>query len=282
VSQRIRMLINNLWDTATLNVPVGTEISTLPITHTQVNENSKTAVIAPNVTHTSAVTFTMPNFVLASGLVIYRHWLSNAARWRLELYDGDDQTGNLVYDSGLIDCVETKRFDEIQWFIDPMIASPFDAWPFRFSNLWFEQVFFKSGRLSIVDPTARNGVHEFDRIYLGSVIEPSVNFRYGHSHQWFSGEQKERTVSGSNRGNKRQSKRKFNFDLAYTNERERPLFSEAVRKMGINTDWFISMFPESGGQKEIEYAMSCTFVTQPPVTGDFYNNYLIPISVEEA
>jgi hypothetical protein len=143
-------------------------------------------------------------------------------------------------------------------------------------------VFFKSGRLSIVDASARNGVHEFDRIYLGSVIAPAVNFDYGHVHQWFSGAQKERTVGGSNRGNKRQSKRKFKFDLSWISERERPLFSEAVRKTDITDDWFISMFPEAGGQKEIEYAMSCTFTSQPSITGNFYNNYLIPVEVEEA
>jgi hypothetical protein len=282
MSQRIRMIINNLWDTATLNVAVGTEIGSLPITHSQQYGRSKTSVIVPNISDTSAIEFDLPGLTLASGLVIYRHFLSSVAKWRLELFEEAGQTGTKVFDSTLIDCVQTKTLGDLDWLVDPLVASTFDDWPYKFSQLWFDGVFFQSGRLTIVDAEAANGVHEFDRIYLGTVLQPGVNFDYGHQHAWDSTENSQRAVSGSSFGAQRPTFRKLAFNLAWIDELERPHFSEANRKVGKNRDWFISMFPEQGGQKELEYAMACKYTTIPAITGNFYNNYSIPISVEEA
>lgn len=281
MSQRIRMLINNIWDSATAAVTLGTEIASLPITHTQKKGRSNTAVIVPSITDTSVVEFDMPNFSFASAFVMYRHWLSNSAKVRLELYNESNQSGDLVYDSGLIDAVETKTFAEMNWFVDPLVASPFDNWPYRFTNLWFNRVFFKSGRLSIVDENARGNVHEIDRIFMGDVIKPDVNFAYGHEFAWRSDEEQKRSVGGSVFTTEREKWREFSFDLNWITEAERPLFSEAIRQVSTSKDWFISMYPESGGQKEMEYAMSCSFLSIPALNHNFHNNYNAKYSVRE-
>lgn len=280
--KKLRMLVKNLWDDATLTVATGEPVPTLPLEHSQTYGRSKTAAVVPDEAGTSVTAFDCPELTLASGLVLYRHWLSNIAQWRLELFDEPGQAGNCVFDSALVECTPTKTLGEIDWLVDPLVSSVFDNWPHKYSQLWFEAVFFQSGRITIVDTEARDGMHEFDRIYLGQVFSPTFNFSYGHQHQWLSSEAQRKTSAGSTFATARQRYRQLTFSLDYLSEQERPHLSNAIAQVGIAKDWFISMFPEQAGQKEIEYAMACKFNTTPAMTGTFFNNYTAPITVQEA
>jgi hypothetical protein len=276
------MLINNLWDTATVTVSVGSVIPTLPIANTQRKGRAYTAAIVPNISNTTVIDFTLPNFALASGLVLNRHWLSNASEVRFELFNEDDQTGEQVIDTGFVQAVQLKTLAEMNWFVDPLVASPFDTWPHKFTNIWFERTFFKSGRITIVDANARDGLHEIDRIFLGDVFQPKVNFSYGNDFSYQSTETQKQAVSGSFFGTQREKYREQEFTLAWVSESERPRLADALRDAGTSLDWFVSLYPEAGGQKEIEYAMACTFKVPPTVNHDFYNNYRTSFSVVEA
>jgi hypothetical protein len=278
----VRMLINNEWDIATPTVTTGTEVSTLPIEHSQVYGRSKTAAITPDETGESVIEFDLPALTLASGLVLYRHWLSNLAEWRLELFNEAGLAGDLVFDSDFVECTPTKTLGELDWLVDTLVASVFDKWPHKYSQLWFDGVFFQSGRLTIRDTEAHDGLHEFDRIYLGRVFSPTFNFSYGHSHQWLSNAQQRNTAAGSSFAVSRERFRQITFSLDYILDVERPHLSEAIRDVGIAKDWFISMFPETGGKREIEYAMSCKFTANPVLSGTFFNNFTAPFSIKEA
>ena len=281
MSQRIRMLINNLWDTAAINVTTGTEIPTLPITHSQQYGRSKTAAITPT-NNQSVIHFNLESLSLVSGLVIYRHWFSVSAKWRLELFDGENQSGNQVYDSQQQEMTKTKTLGELDWLTDNLVASALDEWPYKFSQLWFMPVFAFSGRLTLTDANPRDGLHEFDRVYLGNVIQPSINFDYGHSHNWITQSTQKTTAGGSIYAVEKPATRQFQFNLSHINESERPHFSESIRKVGLNRDWFISMFPELGGQKEMEYAMACKFTSLPALAGNYHNNFTTTFNVKEA
>jgi hypothetical protein len=278
---RIRMLVKNLWDIAALTLEQGGAVGTLPLSNSQRYGKSLTAAITPAAGN-SAVVFTLPEMSLASGLVIYRHWLSNAGKWRVELFDGPNATGTKVYDSALLDAVATKSLGELDWLVDPLIASPFDAWPFKFSQHWFAPQFFRSGRLTISDADGRDGLHEFDRIYLGQVFEPTVNFSWGVGHQWQSTERQYVTAAGSVFANERIKTREIKFTLDHLSELERPHLSAAIRTVGLSKDWFISLYPEAATVKEIEYAMSCKFTSLPGLTNTHFNNYAAPFAVREA
>lgn len=278
---RLRMLIHNIWDECTAQVALGTEAPLLPITNTQTYGRSKTAAITP-VDGVSVITFNCPELTLTSGLVLYRHFLSNLATWRLELFDEPDLGGGLVYDSGTLDCVPTKTLGDLDWLVDPLVASAFDTWPFKFSQLWFDGIWHQSGRITITDAEPRDGVHEFDRIYLGRVFEPRFNFSYGHEHAWQSSSPTRRTAAGSQFAALRPLSRQFAFSLDYLNELERPRLSAAIQRAGLARDFFISMFPDWGGQKEIDYAMSAKFADLPPLIGSHHNNFLSKLTVKEA
>lgn len=274
MSNNIRMLMVNQWDRAEISVSTGTVVPTLPLVNSQRYGRSRTSAITPNSNGISAMQFNMPEFNIIDGLVLYRHWLSNSAQWRIELFEDLNCTGNKIYDSGFVDAVPAKNLGELEWLADPLVATIFEAWPFKFSQLWLDEwVSCWSGRITLKDVDARDGIHEFDRIYIGQTVQPSVNFDYGHQHEWQSNEQHKRSVAGSVYAAPKERLRRFTFDVNHVNEEERPHFSNGIRYVGMSKDWFVSMFPSNGGQKEVEYAMSCKFTQLPALTGSAYNTY---------
>jgi len=282
MSQNVRMIIDNLWDSAALSVTAGTIVPTLPISHSQKYGRSKTAAITPDSNHQSVITFNLASLSLVSGLVFYRHWLSVGATWRLELFDGIDQGGESVFDSGDIEMIPTKTLGELNWLTDNLVASAMDDWEYKFSQLWFGPAFAFSGRLTITDADSQDGLHEFDRVYLGHVIQPQFNFNYGHQHQWQSRTIQKQTAGGSIYGVEKATRRQLTLELAHIREEERPHLSNAIRKVGLHRDWFISMYPEHGGIKELEYAMACKFDSLPGLDGNYHHNYRTTFSIQEA
>lgn len=277
----LRMLINNLWDTATAQVTTGAALPTLGLGNSQEYGRSKNAAIVP-VNGVSVITFDLQTYSYISGLVMYRHLLTNGATWRLELWAEAGQSGEKVYDSGTIETVETKNFEDWRFLEDPLIASLFDEWPFRFSHIWFNEVFALSGRITLVDAEVPGGLHEFNRIYLGSVLSPEYNMDYGHTHQLTNKEAAVETVGGNSYVSPKQSSRQFAFTLSWISDDEWPKFAAAVQEVTTSKDWFISLYPEDGTVRELQYAMACRFTSLPPTTHPHYNNQAIPMGVKEA
>ncbi len=282
-ANNVRMLMKNLWDDAAVSITAGTPISTLPLASSQVYGRSLTAGITPDGTGKSALQFNLNGFYLIDGLVIYRHWLSNGAMWRLELFDDLNCSGNRVYDSGEIEAVPTKNLGELAWLADPLVATIFETWPFKFSQLWLpEPLFAMSGRITLIDSLSRDGIHEFDRIYLGHSIQPGINFNWGSEHAWQSSESPKRSAGGSRFAAEKQRMRQMSFEFSRLNEEERPHLSEGIKHVGLSRDWFVSLYPGNGGQKEIEYAMGAFFISLPPLAGTALNNDQTRFDVEEA
>lgn len=278
----IRMLMTNRWDEASLSIGVGTAVPSLPLTNSQVYGRSKTAAIVPNELGLSVIKFNLSELTLFNGLVLYRHWLSNGAQWQLELFEGLDCTGNRLYDSGMQDAIPTKTLGELDWLVDPLVASAFDNWPFRYSQLWFAETFALSGRISIKDDSSRDGIHEFDRVYLGQAFTPSVNFSWASEFTWQTTAQQKLTAAGSVFATSKPKTRQVAMSLDYLPESERPHISAAIQHVGLNRDWFISLYPEVGGIKEIEHAMAAKFSSLPAITNTFFNNYTAKFLVREA
>lgn len=279
---KVRLLLKNKWDEAELVAVTGTEISTLPLTHSQLYGRSLTAGITPDESGVSAIEFNLPELTLLSGFVLYRHWLSNSAKWRLELFDGLNCSGIQLFDSGLIDAIPTKTLGELDWLVDPLVASAFDTWPFKFSQLWFSDVFAFSGRMTLQDEYGRDGIHEFDRIYMGVTFQPSFNFSWGSEFAWQTTAKQKETAAGSVFAAAKPKTRQLAFSLDYILESERPHLSAAFQDVGISKDWFISLYPELGGIKEIEHAMAAKFTALPALINSAFNNYTIKYVVREA
>ncbi len=276
------MLMKNLWDSASASVTTGDAVSTLPLVHSQRYGRSLTTGITPNETGLSVIEFNLAELSLVNGLVLYRHWLSNGAQWRLQLFEDLNCSGTELFDSGLVDAVPTKALGELNWLVDPLVSSAFDNWPFKFSQFWFDDCFAFSGRITLQDTEARDGIHEFDRVYLGRAFQPKVNFNYNSEFAWQQNTQQKQTAAGSVYAVDKPMTRQFSFQLSWIDELERPHISAAIQSAGLHKDWFISLYPQAGGLKEIEHAMSCKLSQLPVLSNPHYNNYTATYAVKEA
>ena len=277
--QNLRMLIDNEFDSADLSLGTGSAIPTLPLEHMQRYSNSRSfgstdvnqVVINGNLTHLAVL----------NGFVAYRHNLSNAAQWRLELFDNINQSGKKVFDSGLINALPTKTLADLNFYVDKLVSSIADDWHIRYSQMWFESVMAQSFRLTIEDPEQETELVEINRCYLGQAFQPEINFDWGYSHAWESSGQHRRSAGGSIHTHESELYRRIKYRLSWVSPVERPKLSYGIRAAGLRRDIFISLFPNAGGQTELEYAMACKFTSLPPITSDFINNNSVDFEMEE-
>jgi len=271
------MLIVNDADKAVINQTIGTEIATLPLSNVQKYSNSR-VFRTMDIAQTQ---FTMKWIepVIMSGVVLWRNNFSNSATWHIEIFSDEAMT-TLLYDSLVLPAVEQKTLGEIDWLIDPLVASVVDM-KLRACDHWFDDISVQAMRITLVDPDNEHGFIDIGRIYAGRALQPRFNFSYGHKSGWKSQTKQKRTSGGSGFAKKKARPRAFSFTLDWLNDSDRPHFYNAIQQTGDDTDWYISMFPGVGGQKERNYAMACMFDDLPEFTADFFNNYKAPFNVGE-
>lgn len=206
-----------------------------------------------------------------SSLVLWRHNLTSLGKIRLEIFSGPNQTGFLLYDSGEIPALDAKLLQDIEWGVEPLSSTVFTNWVLRYSVLWFPRVLGVSFRITLKDSTVSH--IDLARVYLGRYFEPDLNFSYGHSLKWVDESPQYKTADGSIYSENWEPKREFSFSLDWLSETDRPIFFDALRRVGRRRDFFISAFPEAGGSKERDYSFAAKFLTVPGVVGNFENNY---------
>lgn len=274
----VRMLIVNDFDAASVGLASGVSLSTLPPTNLQIYNNSR-------VFRTQSLAFVLQgNFAdirLISALVMWRHNLTAAATIRLELFANANQTGATVYDSQAQFALPQITFGDWDWRVQPVVASAFDGWATRYSQLWFEPVFARSYRLTVQDPMNAAGFIDVTRLYMGRHFSPAVNFNYGSQWDFESAEQAERTEDGGLFTTPSAVWRKQSFVLEHVDSADRAALNAAIRHVQRTKDWFISLYPGQGGQLEIEHSFACKFSSLPMNSNPSYNTWQYPLSVEE-
>lgn len=278
INKNIRMLIVNDADEATITQSTGTAVATLPLSNVQLYSNSRVFRTTDINQVVLALTWTEPKVL--SGVSLWRHTLSIAGTWRVEVF-ADIAMTQLLKDSTTLQAVKQKALGEIDWIIDPLVSAVDDN-KYQGSDFWFDDVAAQAVRITLIDPTNINGFFDVTRLYVGRALQPNINFSYGHTFGWASKAEKKRTAGGTAFAKKRARPRSLSFDLKWLNEFDRPHFVNAINLTGDDTDWYVSMFPGTGGQKERQYAMACMFTALPDVTADFNNNYQMPYTLEEA
>jgi len=279
VSKNLRMIIVNDADKANLSLSVGSEVASLPLTNVQNNLNSRVFRTADVAQVQIAMTFDEPTIL--SGLVLWRHNLSDAATWQIELFSDVAMTQPITDgDSGELQAVEQKTLGEHDWLLDTLVSAVVNT-KLRASNHWFSSEAVQAVRITVKDPLNDYGFIDIGRIYSGIVLQPLVNFSYGHSLGWASQSQKKTTAGGSTFSKKRARPRKLSFSLDWISELERPHFFNAINRTGDDTDMYLSMYPEYGGQKEMQYAMACMFTTLPDFNNIHHDTYSTQYNVQE-
>lgn len=273
-----RLMVINEFDSAELTLSAGTAVPTLPPSHLQSYNNSR-------VMRAASAAFTLlgdfGDITLCTGLVLWRHNWTAAATLRVELFAGPAQTGALIYDSGIIDALPQNAWTDWDWRVDPLVNSAFQGWSTQYSQLWFGEQFVYSFRITVSDPSNPLGYLDLTRVYMGRHFEPTVNFSWGSQLGFGAQDEQIRTDDGGLFSKDAPLFRKLNFTLDYLDESDRPELTKAIRHVRRSKDWFISLYPGQGGQKELESAFACKFVQLPPITAPNFNVFTAPLAVEE-
>lgn len=274
----VRMLIVNEFDSASVALTSGVLIPSLPPSHMQIYNNSR---VFRSQSLNLVLQGDFADIRLISAFVLWRHNLTAAATVRLELFSESNQTGTRVYDSADQFALPQITYGDWDWRVQPVVASAFDGWATRYSQLWFEPVFARSYRLTIRDPLNPAAYIDITRLYMGRHFSPAVNFSYGSQWGFDSAESQIRTDDGGLFTSPSAVWRKATINLEHVDSSDRSALNAAIRHVQRTKDWFISLYPAAGGQLEIEHSFACKFSNLPQSSHPNFDTWQYPIAVEE-
>lgn len=189
------------------------------------------------------------NFAAASSCsmcVLWRHNLSSAATWRLELFSSAGLGGTKVYDSG----------DQVALMAAPLEAPSLTGGavlgefqqPAQHSVLYFEPVVARSFKLTLSDSTNGAGYLQASRLMMGAFWEPGRGSAdYGAELQWIDDSTQQRSASGSLRTpNPRGSYRQLTMDCSEMDLADAGALARIVGQVGKRAEIWISLYPGWG------------------------------------
>ena len=219
-----------------------------------------------------------------SGVGMMRHNLSATATWRVQLYDGQNQTGSVVYDSTAVTAIPTNNVGDENWGSNPTTTSVFQYWENsdKFSEIFFTQVTALSAKITLSDAGNVDGYLQAGRLFMGVAATPSINVGLGASSGWQEATKQFRTEGGTLRSDSKPRYRAFSLTMNDLTHGERSGFSEMVRHVGMRKDWFVDVFPDEGGGQERDYTMACKFSVMPKFNLWSQDRHRVTFSLVEA
>lgn len=250
----------------------------LPVTHLQNPTRARMARTTSLADQDILLTWDYTRIITSCAML--RHNLTSSATWRLRLYSDAAWTDE-VYDSGESSAIESKSLDELDWGVDPLGMSIFTGWPVAFSTLYLAAHGAMSAKITLHDPTNPDGYMQASRLFMGAHFEPAYNPSYGLTLGWDEDTKNTRTAGGSLRSDPTDKWRVMNFDLDAIVPEDRQKVMEIFRELGINKDFFISMFPSRGGMLERDYTLQAKMARSGTMALPKHRLYSTKIQLEE-
>jgi hypothetical protein len=262
MTANVRMIIVNESDSATLTAsPV--LVATLPVENLQDQTRARLARTTGLATP-QYIRGDWPAQKAISAFALVRHNLTAGATLRLKLWDGHNQTGTLVYDSGDVSLGEgIPGWGTFGWGVVPWGASIFSDWPVAFATLWFTLVSALSFELQMTDSGNTAGYMEASRLFLGKYFEPLKNMSYGVDCHWEEDTEQTQTDGGTIRSDPFTPYRLWQFDLGSLTSSEIASLMQFARNTGKRSDLFVSCYPEAGGELERNHAGQVKLIEMP-------------------
>jgi hypothetical protein len=279
VTSNIKILAENQWDLAALTLSVGTPVTSLPLVNTQFYSNEEIARI--NSTSATIIANLDKRYQIST-FNLYRHNLSNTATVQIQYYSGENGTGDVVLDSGVLKAIPAKSLGELNWPLDKLVPSAFDDWHLRFTSYDHDYIIARSIKIIINDTDNEYGYIDIARFYVGKAFRPSFNFSYGSGLTWLNNDNQTRSAGGGLFANASTAYRQINFGLNYLNPQDRNELSRLRRIAGNSKDIFVSMYPAKGGALEIEHTMAAMFTGNSAINSTFNNNFTHSVTLQEA
>jgi hypothetical protein len=278
VTGNIKILAENQWDLASLTLNDGTAVASLPLSNTQFYSNEEIARIAST---SATIVANLDKRYQISTFNLYRHNLSNTATVQVQYYSGENGTGELVLDSGVLKAIPAKSLGELNWPLDKLVPSAFDDWHLRFTSYDHDYVIARSIKITIVDADNEQGYIDITRFYVGKAFRPAYNFSYGAGLSWLNSDNQQRSAGGGMFASASSAYRQIGLSLNYLQPKDRNELSRIRRIAGNNKDVFVSMYPNRGGALEIEHTMAGMFSDTNAINSTFNNNFTHSLTLLE-
>lgn len=246
----LRILANNLHDTATLDAPD----QAMPVSYTQRSERSLVWRSADDDVKT--ITAALSGVSYINCIALARHNLGALGVIQIDLL----LNGEVIKSSGAVSMAMLIPAGVWRAGIDPWGATYNERMPggSELGIYWLDQpVAVDSYRLTISGSTAA-GYFEIGRIFSGLSFAPSVNMNWGRSFGWIESGEHVRTEGGTLRTvGQSGRRRKFNLRLDWLSQTDRENLITHLVSAGIGADLLVSLYPESGGLHELTHTMVC-------------------------
>jgi len=248
----LKLITSNMIDSMTLrSMPAA--LASLPITHLQNSLRSRPVrITGTNVTiNGEGIKGIVDGFALAN------HNLTGDSTLRLRLYTGSNQTGSIVYDSGIITLARITPWGAFEggWGIDPWgSAVPNSDLPQTWS-VWFDEVIALSFRCELRAP--QNQHIDIGRLFIGKSFSPRHNYSYGGGISWVEQATQTRTEGGSLMVEAAKAYRKLKVSLDWLDEGDRDLLSRLLLRHGKAGDMLVTLNPERVDAIGLEETLLC-------------------------
>jgi len=281
----VRIITNLDFDTATLSSSPACATNA-PVTNLQIGLRAKIARI--NTTGPWTISGVYPTAKRISAVSLYKHNFSSLAAMTLKLYRdvaltsqiGSDYTvtlGGVLQEFGL-------AFQPLGWGGAGYKygGETFELWPASYFTQWLPSaVDAVMGFKIIISDSGASSYLEMGRIYMGDYWSPTTNISYGMNMGWQEESSQFRTDGGSLRTEGYEPYRSFDMDFSILSPNERAELAVLFRRIGLRKDFFISVYPEAGGDIERDYTSAVKLTSMPSLSADFFNNYTTSLTLEE-
>lgn len=235
------------------------EVDTLPVDHLKTPWRSRVMRSAPreDLTITQRVLGNSPaKALVADCFSIHNHNLAGADVYRIELFEGPNQSGSVAYDSSFQSASVLIPLGVWMCGVDAFGATYSDDLD-KISTVWFEPVVYQSFRLTIKSHSNSRGYIQLGMLFLGKSLRFENNFSWGNELSWNTGLMLTRTEGGSlvTESQRPYAYRELTLDLEWLTDADRNSMAGKLRA-AAGQPILVAAYPTVGSDiRRTEYTM---------------------------
>lgn len=267
---KIRFLTNNYIDDAYLTCTLASDtynpitgfstiqdISTLPVSN--IKYISKARVLRTIDNTSSSINGILESELPITCFILNGHNLTDGTTIDINLYSDPFFT---TLSNTLQHIVTTKECACNNTLTQTNLA----IWTTPYNSIRSFRIYFTNTGSPSVD------YFQLSKLFIGNYIETQVGVSKGYSLQWEDDTKQYRTEAGTLASDYIAPRKVFEFSLDTIVESERANLQRSLGKVGMQKEFFVSMFPEiTSEQREIDYR-GVVKLTKVPIYKEYANN----------
>lgn len=194
--------------------------------------------------------------LVADCFSIHNHNLAGADVYRIELFEGPNQSGKVVYDSSFQSAAVLIPLGIWMCGVDAFGATYSDDLD-KISTVWFDSVVYQSFRLSVKSYNNPLQYIQLGMLFLGKSMRFDNNFSWGNQLVWNTGVTMSRTEGGSlvTENKRPYAYRELTLDLDWMTDTDRNSIAGKLRAAS-GQPVLVAAYPTVGSDiRRTEYTM---------------------------